>query len=187
MEAYKTYQDYTYWIDLFKCIYDSLTYFVDKQSSSSKWVEMKMIDFVSSYVPTTHETLVKDFDKLMDDPEVVAKYPYLIITHHPTYDSPLAKPADNLYAERAEVFISGMEVANMYTENVDPILQRKVFEEQIANKDNHMGIDEDFIHALELGCPPCSGIGIGVDRIVMQLFRLIDIRDVIMFPAYRTK
>jgi lysyl-tRNA synthetase class 2 len=118
----------------------------------------------------------------------MAKYPYLILKEYPTYDSPLAKRIKNnpLFVERAEVYVNGMEIANMYSENTDPVYQREVFLKQVKKKEDKT-IDEDFIEALEHGIPPCAGIGIGIERLCMILLGLNSIRDVIFFPAYKSK
>ena len=88
-----------------------------------------------------------------------------------------------------EPFINGWEVGNCYSELNDPILQRKLLEEQAAkgrggDEEAHP-MDEDFIQALEIGLPPNTGIGIGVDRMVMLLTGADSIRDVILFPTMR--
>ena len=100
--------------------------------------------------------------------------------------SPLAKTKkDNPYiAERFELFIAGLEVANSYTELNEPLQQRKNFEEQIKEKEIKK-IDEDFLLSLEYGMPPAAGLGIGIDRLVMILLNQASIRDVILFPLLR--
>ncbi|QDS93327.1 Lysine--tRNA ligase [Roseimaritima multifibrata] len=91
-------------------------------------------------------------------------------------------------AERFELFISGMELANAYTELNDPDLQEQLFKTQLAGmdeEDSMAHMDHDFIRALRHGMPPAGGLGIGIDRLVMLLTNQKSIRDVILFPALR--
>jgi lysyl-tRNA synthetase class 2 len=91
-------------------------------------------------------------------------------------------------AERFELFIHGMEVANAYTELNDPDLQEQLFRTQLAGlpEDDSMArMDHDFIRALRHGMPPAGGLGIGIDRLVMLLTNAQTIRDVILFPLLR--
>lgn len=113
------------------------------------------------------------------------------ITGFPKAISPLAKasPSNPQMAERFELFIAGMEVANGFSELNDPREQRERFEEQMLQRergdDEAMILDEDYIRALSYGMPPAAGIGIGIDRIVMLLTGKRSIRDVILFPHLR--
>ena len=113
------------------------------------------------------------------------------ITDYPIEMSPLCKVhRDNPeLTERFELMINGKEVANAYSELNDPIDQRERFEEQMklsANGDDEaMFIDQDFLRALEYGMPPTSGMGIGIDRLVMLLTNNSSIQEVLFFPQMR--
>jgi lysyl-tRNA synthetase class 2 len=108
------------------------------------------------------------------------------ITDYPIEFSPLSKTRDDnpALAERFELFIGGQELGNAYSEQNDPVEQRKKLEEQLNEKDDESPkiIDEDFVQALEYGMPPAAGLGIGIDRLVMTLCNCNSIRDVILFP-----
>lgn len=113
------------------------------------------------------------------------------ITEYPTETSPLARANDQNPAvtDRAELYIAGREIANMFSELNDPEDQAERFRKQVANKDagdeEAMHYDADYITALECGLPPCAGCGIGIDRLVMLLTDAPSIRDVILFPHMR--
>jgi lysyl-tRNA synthetase class 2 len=113
------------------------------------------------------------------------------ITDYPIEMSPLCKKhRDNPeLTERFELIINGKEIANAYSELNDPIDQRERFEEQLAlsdrGDDEAMFIDEDFLRALEYGMPPTSGLGIGLDRLVMLITGHESIQEVLFFPQMR--
>lgn len=90
------------------------------------------------------------------------------------------------YAERFELYIAGMELANAYTELNDPAVQEENFKIQLRGQEETMAkMDADFITALKYGMPPAGGLGIGIDRLVMVLTGAASIRDVVLFPLLR--
>ncbi len=113
------------------------------------------------------------------------------ITDYPKEMSPLCKEhRDNPeLTERFELMVCGKEIANAYSELNDPIDQRERFEEQLKlsekGDDEAMFIDQDFIRALEYGMPPTSGLGIGMDRLIMYLTNNQSIQEVLFFPQMR--
>lgn len=118
-------------------------------------------------------------DKLIN-PTFVLDYPSVLC--------PLTKrKADNPdVAERFELFVNGMEIANAYTELNDPDIQEQNFRVQLRGQEETEAVmDEDFVNALKYGMPPAGGLGFGIDRLVMLLTNSASIRDVILFPLMR--
>ncbi|MEK6951622.1 MAG: lysine--tRNA ligase [Nanoarchaeota archaeon] len=124
------------------------------------------------------------FDKLVSEKIIQPTF----ITEHPVETTPLCKQSrkDPELVERFEPFIGGFEVANGYSELNDPIVQRKLLEEQAkqlkTGDEEANPMDDDFIEAIETGMPPTGGVGIGIDRMMMLLTGKESIKDVILFP-----
>ena len=159
----------------------------------------------------TRSQLVRLTEQLIDqfvEPES-KKFPLFVIDYW-TELSPLAKSKENnrLVADRFELFLGGMEIANAYSELNDPREQRRRFEAQLKNEardqrpetrekndallksqvsglKSNRQIDEDFLEALEYGMPPAGGLGVGVDRLAMLLLDQPSIKDVILFPLLK--
>ena len=113
------------------------------------------------------------------------------ITDYPIEMTPLAKKhrSKEGLVERFELFVMGKEIANAYTELNDPIDQRLRFEHQLKlaerGDDEAMSMDEDFLRSLEFGMPPCSGLGIGIDRLTMLMTNQTTIQEVLFFPQMK--
>ena len=131
----------------------------------------------------------KFFEKYVEETLIEPTFLY----GHPIEISPLTKkdPEDPRFTQRFELFISGHECANAYTELNDPDDQLERFEAQLTEKelgnDEANDIDMDFIEALEYGMPPTGGIGYGIDRLVMLFTEQESIRDVLLFPTMKEK
>ncbi len=145
---------------------------VRRKARSLELDESAMDDAV--VVNEVFEATVED---ALIDPTFVLDYPAVLC--------PLTKRSktDPRYAERFELFMAGMELANAYTELNDPTQQYENFRVQLKGQEDTMAtMDTDFIKALKYGMPPAGGLGIGIDRLVMILTGATTIRDVILFP-----
>ncbi len=137
--------------------------------------------------PKEHDVLVHELfehhvEHTLTGPVFVHDYPAALC--------PLTKRKRNnpAIAERFELYVRGMELANAYTELNDPITQEREFRRQLAGmpeEESMAKMDEDFVTALKHGMPPAGGLGVGIDRLVMLLTNTQTIRDVILFPLLR--
>jgi lysyl-tRNA synthetase class 2 len=157
---------------------------------SKTFERLTMRESVARFCPgerITDENLLELFENYVE-PKLI--HP-TFINDFPKIISPLSKasPADPSVAERFELFIAAMEIANGFSELNDPVEQSERFKEQVVQRERGneeaMVMDEDYIRALSYGMPPAAGIGIGIDRLVMLLTNKQSIRDVILFPHMR--
>jgi lysyl-tRNA synthetase, class II len=147
-------------------------------------VELKTDGF--AWFQIADDLLSKCVEPTLKQPTFVVDYPKEL--------SPLARehPDDPGIVERFEAFAGGMEIANGFSELIDPDEQRARFREQtridtLADGDAEtMPYDEAFVQALEQGMPPTGGVGLGIDRLVMLLTGRDSIREVVLFPAMRS-
>ncbi len=138
---------------------------------------------ISDYGRALYELFDSTVEEKITNPTFITRFPRSV--------SPLARPSldDHRFTDRFELFTSGMEIANAFSELNDAEDQRARFDEQKkarqAGDEETMELDEDFVTALEYGMPPTAGEGIGIDRLVMLLTNSPSIRDVILFPLMR--
>lgn len=169
-------------------------------------LEYSGIDYTQASNDDLHDALVRTGEhparewgrrKLLDELYKAAARPNIIqptfLINHPVELSPLAKrrPEDPSTVERFQLIMAGMEVVNAFSELNDPLDQRARFEEQArahaGGDEEAMVVDEDFLAALEVGMPPTAGLGIGIDRLAMILTGASNLKEVIAFPALRSR
>ena len=151
---------------------------------------------------TAKKYKIEDLDNLSDGKILFELFEELVeeelmhptfVTGYPKDVSPLSRSSDDdpSVVDRFELFIGGKEIANGFSELNDPDDQAERFREQVEQKskgdEEAMEFDSDYVEALEYGLPPCAGVGIGIDRLVMLLTGVKSIRDVLLFPQMKPK
>jgi len=152
----------------------------DQKAIRAKAKELNIEDAGMDDPVVANEVFEATVEHNLVDPTFVIDYPAILC--------PLARPskADPRYAERFELFVSGMELANAYTELNDPAIQYENFRHQLRGQDESLTkMDTDYVDALKYAMPPAGGLGIGIDRLVMVLTGATTIRDVILFPLLK--
>jgi lysyl-tRNA synthetase class 2 len=137
-----------------------------------------------------HDVVVGELFEHLAEPALAARDRPVFLYDYPAALCPLTKrkPGDPRIAERFELYVAGMELANAYTELNDPFVQEETFSKQLAGQkeeDSMAKMDDDFLTALRYGMPPAGGLGIGIDRLVMVLTNRQSIRDVVLFPLLK--
>src|SRR6202795_1701745 len=201
LECYEAYADYD---DVMKLVEDLMvasaksagrplgtTHRGEEVDLTPPYRRARMADLVLEF--TGREAVGNELNDLFEEHvEAKLRQPTFVIDY-PIEISPLARPRedDPRFVERFELIILGREYANAFTELTDPIDQRARFEPQAARRaagdvEAHP-MDEDFLRAVEYGLPPCGGLGVGIDRLVMLLTDQPSVRDVILFPVMKAE
>lgn len=152
----------------------------DIASVRSKAKELEIGESNMDDAVVIREVFEATVEEHLVDPTFVIDYPAQLC--------PLTRrsKSDPRYAERFELFVARMELANAYTELNDPDVQEANFKAQLRGEGDTMAMmDSDFVNALKYGMPPAGGLGIGIDRLVMLLTGVTSIRDVILFPLLK--
>jgi len=201
LESYEAYADYD---DVMKQVEDmmvaataaagresAITYQGEQISLAPPFRRERMADLVLEH--TGKQAVGKELNDLFEEHVQSKLREPTFVTDYPVEVSPLARRRDDdpHFVERFELVILGREYANAFTELTDPIDQRQRFEAQAAQRaagdvEAHP-MDEDFLRAVEYGLPPCGGLGVGIDRLVMLLTDQPSIRDVILFPVMKAE
>ena len=165
-------------------------------------VEPTSLDNRDFLLETAKKYKIEDLDNLSDGKILFELFEELVeeelmhptfVTGYPKDVSPLSRSSDDdpSVVDRFELFIGGKEIANGFSELNDPDDQADRFREQVEQKskgdEEAMEFDSDYVEALEYGLPPCAGVGIGIDRLVMLLTGAKSIRDVLLFPQMKPK
>jgi lysyl-tRNA synthetase, class II len=137
-----------------------------------------------------HDVVVGELFEQLAEPKLGDVNRPVFLYDYPAALCPLTKRkrGEPHIAERFELYIAGMELANAYTELNDPAVQEETFSKQLrgqSEEESMAKMDEDFINALRYGMPPAGGLGVGIDRLVMLMTNRPTIRDVVLFPLLK--
>lgn len=198
VEWYVAFQDYMGNLDIFKSMLrmlaDNLT---DKniQDKLISWANAPMVSYRDLFMAYTNQDVdalpPKEVDFLFKTEVRPNLTEPIYVIDYPAHLLPMAKRKDNdpSTAEAWQFITETWEVCKAYSELTDPVLQRKLLEEQIearaAGEDETMALEEDFLEMLEHGCPPVSGCGVGLDRMIALLCGISNLRDVVFFPTMK--
>lgn len=147
----------------------------EKFARTSFWGEIYDLDVDTDALELSE--VIRLFEEKVEPSLVERHGRFVFVTGHPIEMSPLAYSSDGVVADRFELYVDGMEVANGYSEQND-------WRKQQAAMEAMGNVDVDYIEDMKIGLPRTCGIGFGVDRLAMLRLGLDDIKDVIAFPAY---
>lgn len=199
IEWYWAYADYQDNKSLFNYFIGTLLIRFGFQRESVRWgdYELDFSDiptvkyrdlFAKAGLPSPDSMSASDADEVFKKQIRPTLIQPIYVEDYPAHMSPMAarKLNDPSTVEQWQLIVGGWEIVKCYTELVDPALQRALLEEQAAQKaggnEEAMMLDEAFLEALEYGCPPCSGLGIGVERLICILANKKSLREVTFFP-----
>ena len=199
MEWYLAYADYQDNKSLFNHFLGTLLIRLGFQRESVRWEEhdldftdiptVKYRDLFSrAGLPSPDSMSASDADEIFKKQLRPTLIQPVYVEDYPAHMSPMAarKADDPNTVEQWQLIVGGWEIVKCYTELVDPVLQRTLLEEQATQKaggdEEAMMLDEGFLEALEYGCPPCSGLGLGVERLICILANKKSLREVTFFP-----
>lgn len=163
---------------------DLLKEYAQIEIGDEKGIKEKAVELSLPTEGKTADTIANDIFEHIVEPEL--KNPVFVMDY-PTSLCPLTKACDNepYFAQRFELYIASMELANAYSELNEPAEQAKRLRLQVGDEQLEGKVDEDFLLSLKYGMPPAGGLGIGIDRLIMILTNTTSIRDVILFPLLR--
>lgn len=199
MEWYLAYADYQDNKSLFNYFLGTLLIRLGFQRESVKWGEYDLDFteiptvkyrqlFLDAGLPSPDSMSSSDADEIFKKQIRPSLIQPVYVEDYPAHMSPMAarKIGDPNTVEQWQLIVGGWEIVKCYTELVDPVLQRKLLEEQALQKaagdEEAMMIDESFLESLDYGCPPCSGLGIGVERLICILANKKSLREITFFP-----
>lgn len=162
-----------------------------KQAAAAAKLRLELRDEkTGTSIAKEHDVLVHELFEQKVEPELAKSDQPIFVYDYPAALCPLTKRKreNPALAERFELYVHGMELANAYTELNDPVMQEATFRRQLVgmnDEDSMAKMDDDFIRSLRHGMPPAGGLGVGIDRLVMLLTNTTSIRDVILFPLLR--
>jgi lysyl-tRNA synthetase class 2 len=161
-----------------------------RRAAEAAKIPLAARDPAGAATPKEHDVLVHELFEHAVEPKLAESAKPTFVYDYPAALCPLTKRKreDPRLAERFELYVAGMELANAYTELNDPVTQEATFRRQLAGQaadDSMAKMDTDFVRALRHGMPPAGGLGVGIDRLVMLLTNTQTIRDVILFPLLR--
>jgi lysyl-tRNA synthetase class 2 len=199
LEWYMAYADYQDNKELFNHFLSTLLIRLGFQRESVKWGDhdldfteiptVKYRDLFSRAGLTSPDSMsASEADEIFKKKIRPTLIQPVYVEDYPAHMSPMAarKGDDSSTVEQWQLIVGGWEIVKCYTELVDPVLQRTLLEEQAAQKaggdEETMMLDEGFLEALEYGCSPCSGLGIGIERVICILANKQSLREVTFFP-----